>query len=189
MYDFAYILLVATTLIFGLASSAYVSHQIRKYSKVPVSNGLTGAEIAWHMLNYHNIRDVVILQGGPGEDHYDPRRKTISLSPDAYVGRSITAAATACHEAGHACQHALDYGPMKVRSVILPVVSFASNAWIFLLMLGIFLNIVGLINLAIILYACAVLFHIVTLPIEFNASKRAMGYMNAMGMNAAEQAS
>ena len=187
MFDYSYLLLIIVTLVIGLGASGYVNSQLKKYSKVPISTGLTGAEAAQRMLGYHNISGVTIKQGKAGEDHYDPRTRSITLDPDAYSGRSITATATACHEAGHACQHAANYGPMKVRSAIVPVVNIASNAWIFLLMAGIFLNLTGLVTAAIVLYACAVVFQIVTLPVEFNASRRAMAYLGATGINQSEQ--
>ncbi|MEG0504236.1 MAG: zinc metallopeptidase, partial [Raoultibacter sp.] len=109
--------------------------------------------------------------------------------PEAYHGTSITAIATACHEVGHAIQFAQGYSPMKFRSALVPVVNLASNAWMFVLFAGIFLSLAGLIDLAIILYAAAVIFQIVTLPVEFNASKRAMAYLGTTGITQTEQSS
>lgn len=129
-----------------------------------------------------------MLRGGPGQDFFDPRTNSVTLSSDVYDGRSITATATACHEVGHAYQFAEGYSPMKVRSALVPVVNLASNSWMFLLMMGIFLNIAGFVDLAIVLYAFAVLFQIVTLPVEFNASHRAMTYMATTGIPQTEQA-
>jgi len=187
-FNYTYILLIVVTLVIGLCTSGYVNSTLRKNAKVPVISGLTGAEVASRMLAYYNISNVAVIQGRPGEDHYDPRRKVIALNPDAYNGRSITATATACHEAGHACQHAMGYVPMRVRTAVVPAVNIASNAWIFILMIGIFMNLAGLIDLAIILYAIAVAFQLITLPVELNASHRAMVYMNAIGINESEQA-
>ena len=139
------------------------------------------------MLAYYGITNVQVFRGGPGQDFFDPRSNSVTLSPEAYDGRTITATATACHEVGHACQFAQDYTPMKIRGAIVPAVNLASNAWIFLLMAGIFLHISGLTTAAIIMYAVVVLFQLVTLPVEFNASQRAMVYMGQIGLPAAER--
>ena len=183
-----YILMVIVpTLLLGMGASAYVNSQLKKYTKVPISTGMTGAECARGMLAYYNIQGVEVRPGGPGQDFFDPRTNTVTLSPEAYNGRSITATATACHEVGHAYQFAEDYKPMKIRGSLVPVVNMASNAWIFILMLGIFTQIAGLYDIAIIMYAIVVLFQVVTLPVEFNASRRAMTYMAATGLPQAEQ--
>jgi uncharacterized protein len=185
--SYAYLGLIVVTLLIGGAATAYVNSKIKRYKKVPISTNLSGAEVAKRMLAHYGIGNVQVLRGSVGQDHYDPRKKIIKLDPDVYDGRSITASATAAHEAGHAYQHAEGYMPMKIRSTIVPVVNIASNAWIFLLVLGIALSIASLIDLAIILYACAVLFQLVTLPVEFNASKRAMVYLEASGVGVSEQ--
>ena len=183
-----YILLVIVpTLLLGMGASAYVNSQLKKYAKVPISTGMTGAECARGMLAYYNIQGVEVRPGGPGQDFFDPRTNTVTLSPEAYNGRSITATATACHEVCHAYQFAEDYKPMKIRGSLVPVVNMASNAWIFILMLGIFMNIIGLVDVAIVMYAIVVLFQLVTLPVEFNASRRAMTYMAATGLPQSEQ--
>ena len=173
-----YLLLIVVTLAIGGLATWYVNSQLKKYTHVPISTGLTGAEAARRMLMYYGIGDVEVHRGGPGQDFFDPRTNSVTLSPDAYAGRSITATATACHEVGHACQYAQGYAPMKIRGALVPVVNLASNAWIFLLMMGIFLNIAGLTTAAIVMYAAVVIFQLVTLPVEFNASQRAMAYMN-----------
>lgn len=184
----SYLLLILVTLAIGFGAQAYVNHQLKKYSHVPNSSNMTGRDVAIGMLNYYGIHDVEVRMGRPGEDFFNPKDNSITLGPDSYNGRSITATATACHEVGHACQFAQDYKPMKVRSALVPAVNLASNAWIFILLAGIILNVVGLVDLAIILYAVAVLFQIVTLPVEFNASHRAMAYMNTTGIPGGEQA-
>ena len=182
----SYLALVVVTLIVGMGAQFYVNNQIRKYLRVPSSRGLTGAEMARRMLADHGIYNVEIRRGGPSEDHFDPRDNSITLDPDAFGGTSVTAIATACHEAGHACQFAEDYAPMKIRGALVPAVNFASNAWIFLLMIGIAMQLAGLQALAIVVYAVVVLFQLVTLPVEFNASRRAMDYLNGTGVVAAE---
>ncbi|MEG0303428.1 zinc metallopeptidase [Gordonibacter sp.] len=182
-----YLLLIVVTLAIGGLATWYVNSQLKKYTKVPISNGLTGAEAAQRMLMYYGVTEVAVHRGGPGQDFFDPRTNSVTLSPDAFEGRSITATATACHEVGHACQYAQNYAPMKIRGALVPVVNLASNAWIFLLMLGIFMNIAGLTTLAIVMYAAVVIFQLVTLPVEFNASKRAMVYMDTVALPQSEQ--
>lgn len=183
-----YLALVVVTLVIGLGAQGYVNHQIKKYTYVPSATRLTGYQMAAGMLNYYGIQNVAVQVGGKGQDFFDPRTNSITLDPDAYYGTSVTAAATACHEVGHACQYAQGYVPMKVRGAMVPVVNFASNAWIFILIIGVMLNMVGLVQLAIAFYAAAVLFQIVTLPVEFNASSRALTYLKAFGLPAQEQA-
>ena len=185
---YSYILLIVVTMAIGLGAQFYVNRQIKKYSYVPISNGLTGAQCAQGMLQYYGIFDVPVRMGGHGENFFNPKDNSITLDPESFNGRSITATATACHEVGHACQYAQGYVPMKVRGAMVPAVNFASNAWIFILLIGIFLNIAGLVDLAIIFYAVAVLFQIVTLPVEFDASKRALVYMQTTGLPGGERA-
>ena len=184
----SYLMLVVLTLVIGLGAQALVNGRLKKYSQVGVSNGMTGAEAARRMLAFYNITGVPVNRGAEGQDFFDPRSNSVTLSPSAYDGRSITALATACHECGHAYQYAEGYTPMKVRTAIVPVVNLASNAWIFILMIGIALQISGFVDLAIIMYAAVVAFGLVTLPVEFNASSRAMTYMDTIGLPEAEKA-
>ena len=183
----SYLMLIVLSLVIGLGAQHYVNSQIKKYSSVPSAFGLSGVQMGQRMLAYNGVPQIPFHQGSAGQDHFDPRSNSITLDPHAYGTASITAVATACHEVGHACQFAQGYMPMKMRSALVPVVNFASNVWMFVLLAGIFLNIVGLIDLAIILYAFAVLFQLVTLPVEFNASHRAMDYLKAAGAPADEQ--
>ena len=181
-------MLIIVTLIIGAAASGYVKSQLKKYSKVPSQSGLTGAQAAQKMLWDNGVTGVQVFRGTEGQDHFDPRNNSISLSPSVYDNSTVTAYATACHEVGHACQFAQGYAPLKIRSSIVPVVNLASNAWIFILLIGIFLNMAGFIDAAIIMYAVVVVFQIVTLPVEFNASHRAMDYMKATGLPQSEVA-
>ena len=183
-----YWMLVIVTLVIGMAASGYVNSQLKKYQKVRSSSGLTGREAALRMLSAHGVVGVQVKCGTEGQDHFDPRTNSISLSPSVYNESTVTAYATACHEVGHACQFAQGYAPLKIRSSIWPVASAASNAWIFILLIGILFNIAGLIDLAIVVYACVVVFQLVTLPVEFNASHRAMDYMKSIGMPEGEVA-
>lgn len=185
--DYSYLTLIIVTLAIGLGAQGYVNGKLSKYSKVPNSLQISGAQAAQQMLNYYGVNDVVIKPGNAGEDFFDPRSNSITLSPDAFGVSSITSLATACHEVGHACQYATGYTPMKIRGAIVPAANAASNAWIFLLIIGIFLNMVGLVWAAIIMYAVVVLFQIVTLPVEFDASRRAMAYMQSIGLPQVEQ--
>lgn len=184
----SYWLLIIVTLALGLGASGYVNSQLRKYSQVRSSSGITGAQAAERMLRANGVTGVVIQRGNEGQDHFDPRTNSIALSPSVYDNCSVTAYATACHEVGHACQFAQGYGPLKIRSALWPVANFASNIWFFVLIAGIFLVMNSLIDIAIVMYAAVVLFQIVTLPVEFNASHRAMDYMKTIGLPEGEVA-
>ena len=134
--DMGYLWLIVITLVIGLGAQALVNSKLKKYSHVPNSRGITGAQAASQMLAYYGINNVVVRPGGAGQDFFDPRTNSITLSPSAYSSTSVTALATACHEVGHACQFAFNYTPMKVRSAIVPVVNLASNVWMFILIAG-----------------------------------------------------
>lgn len=182
----SYWMLIIVTLALGMGASGYVKSQLSKYGKVRSSSGLTGAQAAEKMLRENGVQGVRVYKGAEGQDHFDPRSNSISLSPSIYDYSTVTAYATACHEVGHACQYAQGYLPLNIRSAIVPVANLASNAWIFVLLLGIFFQMTQFIDLAIIMYAAVVLFQIVTLPVEFNASSRAMNYMRSLNMPQAE---
>lgn len=184
----SYWMLIIVTLVIGLAASGYVNSQLKKYAKVPSSSGITGAQAAERMLRDNGVVGVQVMCGAEGQDHFDPRTNSISLSPSVYNRSTVTAYATACHEVGHACQFAEGYAPLKARSAMWPVVNLASNAWIFVLLAGIFLVMNQLIDIAIIMYAIVVLFQLVTLPVEFNASHRAMNYMKSINLPEGEVA-
>jgi len=124
---------------------------------------------------------VVVEETSKG-DHYDPDAKAVRLLPQHFGKRSLAAVVIAAHEVGHAIQHAKAYAPFRARSAMWPVVGFASNAWFFLLMIGIFAQVLGLVQLAIVLYAVVVLFQLVTLPVEFDASRRALAQINDIGL-------
>lgn len=170
-------------------ASIVVQHMLqsrfRKYSEIPTTNGMSGAEVAQKMLYDHGIYDVkVVATKGSLTDHFNPQTKTVALSEDVYSSRSVAAAAVAAHECGHAVQHALGYAPLQLRSALVPVVSFASNIvqWVLLagvLMINIFPN---LIWIGIILFACTTLFSFITLPVEINASTRAVAWLSNAGI-------
>lgn len=177
------------TLIIGGGAQLYVTSQLRKYSHVPSSYGVTGAEMARRMSVDKGISHVGILRGGPNQDFFDPRSNSVTLGTEAYGQCSITAIATAVHEMGHASQYAEGYAFMKFRSALVPVVNFCSNAWMIIFMLGLLMGAAGgttLMKVGIIMFAAVLLFQLVTLPVEFDASRRGLAYLQATGMNQAE---
>lgn len=177
------------TLIIGGGAQLYVTSQLRKYSHVPSSYGVTGAEMARRMSVDKGISHVGILRGGPNQDFFDPRSNSVTLGTEAYGQYSITAIATAVHEMGHASQYAEGYAFMKFRSALVPVVNFCSNAWMIIFMLGLLMGAAGgttLMKVGIIMFAAVLLFQLVTLPVEFDASCRGLAYLQATGMNQAE---
>ena len=159
--------------------------RFNKYSQIPTSNGMSGAEVAQKMLQDHGIYDVkVVPTNGMLTDHFNPQTKTIALSEGVYASRSVAAAAVAAHECGHAVQHALGYSPLKMRTALVPFVSFASNIVQWVLLAGvIFINTFpGLLWFGIILFASTTLFSFITLPVEINASMRAIAWLSNTGV-------
>jgi Zn-dependent membrane protease YugP len=180
--DILYILLFVVSLAIGFGTQAYINSQYRKYDKLAVSSGMTGAQVARRMLDAYGLVHIQV-QMIPGKltDNFDPRSNVISLSEAVFNGRSVSATAIACHECGHAVQHAQSYAPAAFRRVLWPLVNVASNLWLIALFIGIALSFVGLIWVAVIMYAFVLLFQLVTLPVEFNASKRAIAYIGTGG--------
>lgn len=172
----------------GMLVSNRLKSKFKQYEKVPSSSGLSGAEFAKVMLDYYGINDVKIVQGkGFLSDHYNPQTKTIALSPAVYNGKNVSAAAVATHECGHAVQHAEGYAWLQFRSGMVPIVKFASMAQQFLLM-GVFgmFGAMGMnptfLLITIIAFLATALFSIVTLPVEFDASNRAIEWLDNSGM-------
>ena len=156
-----------------------------KYSQVGLPNGMTGAEVAQKMLHDHGIYDVkVVPTRGMLTDHFNPQTKTVALSEGVYSSRSVAAAAVAAHECGHAVQHALGYAPLRMRSALVPVVNFASNIVQWVLLAGVLLieSFPGLLWFGIILFATTTLFSFITLPVEVNASSRAIAWLTQTGI-------
>ncbi|QOS97621.1 zinc metallopeptidase [Brevibacterium sp. JNUCC-42] len=169
---------------FGLTMWAQfrVKGTFSKYSEVPVSSGMTGAEAARHMLDSNGLSHIPVEHiPGTLTDHYDPISKTVRLSDPVYFNDSISAVSVACHEVGHAIQHKVDYPMLVARHRIFPLVNLTSGIAPFLLLGGIFLKVSGLFLLGIIAFSVAVLFQVITLPVEFNASSRAKDLMIKMG--------
>ncbi len=179
-----YLLFLVPPLVLGLLVQMWLKRTFARFSNVPLSSGLSGAAVAREILDRNGLQDVPVEQspGGALSDHYDPRKRALFLSPPVYEPATVAAAAVAAHETGHALQHASGYVPLKVRSAMYPAVAFASNAWIWLLLAGAFLQVLGLVAVALVLYAVAVLFHVVTLPVEFNASRRASAQLRTLGL-------
>lgn len=169
----------------GMMVSGRLKSKFRKYSQIPTSSRLSGAEVAQQMLNHYGLQNVKIVEGqGFLSDHYNPMTKTVSLSPDVFRGRSIAAAAVAAHECGHAVQHATAYAMLQFRSKMVPLVKAASMAqqWLLLfafMMLGSFPQ---LMLIVIIAFAITTLFSFVTLPVEFDASRRALVWLDNSGI-------
>jgi Zn-dependent membrane protease YugP len=159
--------------------------KFKEYSRIPLNYGLTGREIAEKMLKEHDIYDVRVLSvEGELTDHYDPRKKTVNLSKDVYFGSNVSAAAVAAHECGHAVQHARAYAFLEMRSALVPMVSFASNWVQWVLLAGILLvnTFPSILFLGIILFGLTTLFSFITLPVEMDASRRALVWLNTGGI-------
>ena len=172
-------------MVLSLLVQQMLQSRFNKYSQVPTANGMTGAEVAEKMLRDHGIYDVkVVPTQGMLTDHFNPTTKTIALSENVYASRSIAAAAVAAHECGHAVQHATGYAFIQLRSALVPVVSFASNIVQWVLLAGvIFINVFpSLIWIGIGLFALTTLFSFVTLPVEVNASSRAVAWLSQAGI-------
>ena len=177
----AYMLYYATgvimipVLLFSFYCQIKVKRAFRRYSSVHAMCGMTGAQAAARLLQLNGITDVQIRQiGGTLTDYYDPKNKEISLSGDVYNATSVAAIGVACHEAGHACQHAQGYAPLKIRNAAIPATRIGSSLGIPLVLLGMVFTWRPLIMVGIVLYALVALFQLLTLPVEFNASRRAL---------------
>lgn len=179
-----YILFFGVPLVLGLAVQGWLRSTFSHNSRVPVASGMTGADVARRILDANGLQNVPvrISRAGALSDHYDPRGRTVNLSEPVFSGRSVAATAVAAHEVGHAIQHARSYVPMTARSAIWPLASIGSQAWFFILLLGLFFNAFGLVQLALVVFALVVLFQVVTLPVEFNASRRAMASIRELGL-------
>lgn len=173
--NYYYVILVLPMVIFSMIASARVNSSFKKYSKVMSSRRITGAQAAFEVLRHYGITNVQIERvSGNLTDHYDPRTNVIRLSDSVYSSTSVAAIGVACHEAGHAAQYAQSYVPIKIRNKILPLANIGSKAGIPLAILGYFLNFEPLALVGVVFFAFAVVFQLATLPVEFNASKRAL---------------
>jgi|SRR5690625_1481065 len=179
----AYLIYFAVLLLLPLWAQSKVKNAYHKYSQVPTSTQLSGVEVARKILDDNGLFDVAIEQTrGTLSDHYDPRKKVVRLSPDIYNGRSMAAAAVAAHEVGHAIQHAEKYAFLQFRTALVPVANLGSRMSFILIIAGLIMGLANLILFGIIFMAAAVLFQLVTLPVEFNASSRAMDQLIVTGI-------
>ena len=173
--NYYYLILVVPVVILSMIASARVNSSFKKYSQVFSSRNLTGAQAAFEVLRHYGITNVKVERvNGNLTDHYDPRTNVIRLSDSVYNSTSVAAIGVACHEAGHAAQYAQSYAPIKIRNLVLPVANLGSRAGIPLAIIGFFLNFEVLAIAGIVFFSFAVLFQLITLPVEFNASKRAL---------------
>lgn len=191
-YDSSIIILIPA-MIFAMAAQGMVKSAFNKYSRVRNQRNLTGAQAARRMLDMNGLHDVQIRQiGGSMTDNYNPRTKTLSLSQTVYGVDSVAAVSVACHEAGHAMQHARGYVPLKIRNGIVPLVNFASRLTWPMILIGLILLSAGsyetfyfgntLFNIGVLAFVAIIAFHLITLPVEFNASKRAIDQMEELGL-------
>lgn len=181
-YDWTYLLLVIGMLL-SLAASAKLKSTFANYRRVRSASGLTGAEAARRILQAAGITDVTVRAvSGSLTDHYDPRSKTVNLSEDIYGRNSLAAVGVAAHECGHAIQHAIGYAPLELRTAIVPAANLGSNLSWPLFLIGLIAGIRPLVTAGIVLFSLAVLFQLITLPVEFNASSRALHMLQSTGI-------
>jgi len=177
-FDKYYLMLVVPAFLFSLYAQFRVKGAFSKYSKYTNTRGITGAEMSRYILKMNDISDVdVVPTGGSLTDHYDPRTKVVRLSETVFSSTSIAAIGVAAHETGHALQHNEKYGPLALRSSLVPVAGIGSSVGPYLAIFGLFLGSDLLLNAGLILFTLAVAFYLVTLPVEFNASSRAVAML------------
>lgn len=183
-YDYYYLVLVVPMLILSLIAQAMVKSTFNKQAKVLASRGLTGEQAAARVLYHYGINDVRIELSSSGKlsDHFDPKSNVIRLSNGVYQSSSVAAIGVACHEAGHAAQHAEGYLPIKIRNAILPICNIGSTLGLPLAIIGYFMGFEPLVSIGLLLYALIAVFQFATLPVEFNASKRALAVIEETGM-------
>lgn len=182
-FDAAFLVFVIPAMLFSMVMSYRVKATYKKYTRVVAPSGLTGAQAAWRVLSHYGITNVRIeLTGGRLSDHYDPRANVIRLSEAVYHGNNVAAIGVACHEAGHAAQHAQNYAPIKLRNSFLPICKFGSGLGLPLVLIGYYMAFEPLITIGLGLYSLICLFQLITLPVEFNASRRALQVIDETGM-------
>lgn len=188
-YPFGYfrfdptMIMLIPAVVLTIYAQSKVQSNFAKYLRVPAQKGYTGVQIARRLLDQHGLHNVPIeLSRGKLSDHYDPAKQILRLSQEVYEGRSIAAVSVAAHEVGHAIQHANGYVPLTLRNVVFPIAKFGSSAaWPFM-MIGLLIPSLGsLMNIGILLFGAAVLFQVITLPVEFNASSRALELLDTNG--------
>lgn len=180
-YDTAYILIAIISVVLGMITQGYINAAYNKWSKVPSSLPGSGADVARRMLDTSGAGAVGITRvAGHLTDHYDPRDNNLHLSEENYGRGSVASVAVACHEAGHAVQNATGYGLMKFRTQLVPAVNFTARSWGLIFIAGLMFNSLPIMQLAVGFFAVSVLFHLVTLPVEIDASRRAVNYLGSV---------
>ena len=186
--DYWYLILVVPTIIIAIIAQNKVTTTFRKYSKQKSTMGFTAAEVTRRILDSNGLYNVAIERvSGNLTDHYDPRTNVIRLSDSVYDSNSVAAIGVAAHEAGHAVQHAEKYLPIKIRNSIVPIANFGSSFAPILIILGIIFSFEPIVWIGIILYSAIAIFQLVTLPVEFNASSRALNTLGAMAILSDEE--
>ncbi len=188
-----YYLLTGILFLIGMAVSSMLKSKFKEYGEIPLSKGLSGKEVAERMLRENGIYDVRVTSAdGFLSDHYNPGNKTVNLSPDVYEGRSISAAAVAAHECGHAVQHAQAYSMLQLRSTLVPVVQVSTTLgqWVILAGLGV-MGFGGgnqtILLIGIVMFAMSTLFSLITLPVEYDASARALKWMESTNLTTRQE--
>jgi len=182
-FDPLYFVFLAPALLLMLYAQWRVRSVIGKYGEIPNRRGLTGAQVARAILDRNGLFDVPVeLTPGELTDHYDPLRRVVRLSEPVYYGRSVAALGVAAHETGHAIQHKIGYVPLQLRTAIVPAVNIGTNIGWILMLLGIVIGISGLAWVGVILFSLGTLFALLTLPVEFDASRRALALLTTMGI-------
>ncbi len=183
-----YFILVVPALLLGLYAQSKVQSTFRRYAQVTGARGLTGAEAARRILDANGLQHVAVDRiAGQLTDNYDPRAQVVHLSEAGYDSTSVAAVGVAAHETGHAVQHAVGYAPLRLRTAIIPVTQFGSAISPILLILGLVLSIGPLVQVGLLLFATVAVFQLVTLPVEYNASRRALATLDQSGMLQAEE--
>jgi uncharacterized protein len=178
-----FVICTVPPLLFGLWAQLRVKRTFKRYSQVPTSNGMTGAQAAAAVLQSSGLQGVSIRPvSGRLSDHYDPRSRTLNLSEDVGQAATVAALGVAAHEAGHAVQDAQGYKPMRIRQTLVPAATIGSQLWIFPAFLGLIIGSLGLVNIGLALFLAVVVFQLVTLPVEFDASRRALVALEGGGL-------
>ena len=186
-FDYTY-LIILPAFLFGLYAQMKVSSTFSKYQSVQSSRGVTGAQAARRILDDNGLYDVAVVKiSGNLTDNFNPKTRTVSLSDSVYGSTSVAAIGGAAHECGHAVQHATGYTPIKIRSALVPVTNFGSSAGFVILLVGMLFGSYPIAMLGVLLYSLMAVFQAVTLPVEFNASKRALATLEASGMLVGEE--
>ena len=185
---YIWLICAGVPLLFGLWAQMRVKSTFNRYSKVPTRNGLTGAQAAEAVVRYSGLEGVTVRPvAGNLTDHYDPRSRTLNLSESVGQAATVAALGVAAHEAGHAIQDARNYAPMRLRQTVLPAAQFGQSLWFLPVLIGLVIGATGLVTVGLILFSAVVLFQLVTLPVEFDASKRALVALDSQGLLAPDE--